>query len=146
MHTTETRGPQPGELIADFSGNTADGRTIVRRDYKGRRHLVLCFVAPLADEGRRALAAALVARYAAFRETGAEVVVFGAAASPAAPYPSLDDPDGRLHTRYGVATTPLLLVADRYGEVVVRRALADIPADLDEALATVEWLHLRCSL
>ena len=146
MQTIQARGPQPGELIADFSGNTAEGRAIVRREYKGRRHLILCFVAPLPATERPALATALAARHAAFREAGAEVVVFGGAALPTAPYPSLADADGRLHARYGVAATPILIVADRYGEVVVRRALDDLAADLDEALATVEWLQMRCSL
>ena len=146
MQTIQARGPQPGELIADFSGSAADGRTIVRREYKGRRHLILCFVAPLPAAERPTLAEALAARHAAFREAGAEVVVFGGAGSPTAPYPSLADADGRLHARYGVAATPILIVADRYGEVAVRQALADIPANLDEALATVEWLQLRCSL
>lgn len=146
MHTLQASGPQSGELIADFSGNTADGRAIVRREYKGRRHLVLCFVAPLPAAGQLMLAESLAARHAAFREAGAEVVVFGGAALRTAPYPSLADADGRLHARYGVAATPILIVADRYGEVVVRRALDDLAADLDEALATVEWLQMRCSL
>ncbi len=145
MQTTETRGPQVGELIADFSGTTAAGSTIVRREYKGRRHLILCFVAPLPAPEQSLLAEALGVRYAAFREAGGEVVVFGGSAAPATPYPTLADTDGRLHARYGAAT-PLLIVADRYGEVVVRRTLADSAADLDEALATVEWLQMRCSL
>ena len=38
-------GPQPGEMIPDFFGRAADGRMVYRREYKGRRHLVLCFIA-----------------------------------------------------------------------------------------------------
>lgn len=143
-------GPQPGELVPDFFGRAADGRTVYRREYRGRRHLVLCFVAALADDARRALHAALAARHPAMRAAGAEAVVFvcdGASAEAApCPYPVLGDAGGRMHERYGAATTPLLIAADRYGEVVLRRGLDDIPAALDEALAAVEWMQTRCSL
>jgi hypothetical protein len=140
-----TTGPQPGELIADFSGRTADGRTIFRRDFKGRRHLILCFAAPLPAPARRALLDQLAARHAAIRAASAELVTFWCDDPPAHPTTILADPDGRTHARYG-ASSPLLVAADRYGEIVLRRPLDDLPAALDEALASVEWMQMRCSL
>ncbi len=141
-------GPQPGELIPDFFGRTADGRTIYRREYKGRRHLILCFAAPLTPPARQTLLAELTARYPAYRAASAEVVVFQCDNPPASPFTSptiLADPDGQMHARYGAAA-PLLITADRYGEIVLRRRLDNIPAALDEALASVEWMQTRCSL
>lgn len=138
-------GPQPGELIADFSGRTADGRTVWRRDYKGKRHLILCFAAPLPDPARQTLLAELAARHDAIRAAGADLVIFWPADPPPHPTTILADPDNRIHARYG-ASTPLLITADRYGEIVLRRPLDDLPAALDEALASVEWMQLRCSI
>ncbi len=142
---TTTVGPQPGELIADFSGRTADGRVVWRRDFKGRRHLILCFAAPLPDHARRALLDALAARHDAIRAASAEVVTFWCDDPPAHATTILADPDGRTHARYG-AVSPLLITADRYGEIVLRRPLDDLPAALDEALASLGWMQMRCSL
>jgi hypothetical protein len=141
-------GPQPGELIPDFFGRTADGRILYRREYKGRRHLILCFAAPLPAPARQALLAELAARYPAYRAASAEVVVFQCDDPPILPVASptiLADPDGQMHARYAAAA-PLLITADRYGEIVLRRPLDNIPAALDEALASVEWMQTRCSL
>jgi hypothetical protein len=140
-----TSGPQPGDLIADFSGHAADGRAVWRRDFKGRRHLVLCFAAPLPDHVRRDLLAELTTRLPAFRAAGAEVVAFWPGDPPAEPATILADPDGRTHARYS-ATAPLLIAADRYGEIVLRRPLDNLPAALDEALAAIEWMQTRCSV
>lgn len=138
-------GPQPGQLIPDFFGRTADGRTLFRREYKGRRHLVLCFAAPLPGPARQALLAELAARHPAFDAASAAIVVFQCDAPPTLPFTVLADPDGQMHARYG-ATAPLLITADRYGEIVLRRPLDNLPAALDEALASVEWMQTRCSL
>jgi hypothetical protein len=141
-------GPQPGELIPDFFGRTADARTLYRREYKGRRHLILCFAAPLSPLARQDLLAELAARYPAYRAASAEVVVFQCDDPPISPLTSptiLADADGQMHAHYG-ATSPLLITADRYGEIVLRRPLDNIPAALDKALASVEWMQARCSL
>ena len=141
----EAAGPQPGELIPDFFGRTADGRIRYRREYKGRRHLVLCFAAPLPDPTRQELLVALAARHPAYRAAGAEVVVFQCDHPSNSTLTILADPHGQMHARYG-ASSPLLLTADRYGEIVLRRPLDNLPAALDEALASVEWMQTRCSL
>jgi hypothetical protein len=141
-------GPQPGELIPDFFGRTADGRTLYRREYKGRRHLILCFAAPLSPPTRQTLLTELATRYPAYRAASAEVVVFQCDDPPLSPLISptvLADTDGQMHARYAAAS-PLLIAADRYGEIVLRRPLDNIPAALDEALASVEWMQTRCSL
>jgi hypothetical protein len=138
-------GPQPGELIPDFFGRTADGRTLYRREHKGRRHLILCFAAPLSPPARQALLTELAARYPAYRAASAEAVVFQRDDPPCSPLTILADPNGQMHARYG-ASSSLLITADRYGEIVLRRPLDNIPAALDEALASVEWMQTRCSL
>ena len=144
--TMAATGPQPGELIPDFFGRAADGRTVYRREYKGRRHLVLCFIDPSSQPD--ALLHELAIRHPAFRATGAEIVVFCRDIPPgvATPYPILADTAGQMHERYGVTTSPLVIAADRYGEVVLRRPFNDPSAALDEALAAIEWMQTRCSL
>jgi peroxiredoxin len=136
---------QPGELLPDFFGRAADGSTLFRREYKGRRHLVLCFAASLPAPRCQELLAALVSRHPSYLAAGAEVVVFQCDNPPTSPLTILADPNGRMHARYG-ATSPLLITADRYGEIVLRRPLDDLAAALDEALASVEWMQTRCSL
>ena len=139
-------GPQPGAMIPDFFGRVADGRTVYRREYKGRRHLILCFIAPAPQPD--ALLHELAGRYPHFREAGAELIVFCRDLPPdfTPPYVILADPAGQMHERYGATDHPLLFAADRYGEIVLRRSLADPAAALDEAQTALEWMQTRCSL
>lgn len=144
--TSAPSGPQPGELIPDFFGRNAADRQVYRHEFKGRRHLILCFVAPLAPAERAGLLDQLAARHPAIREAGGEVVLF--TPDPATPHAAviLADPDGRMHDRFGATEAPLLIAADRYGEIALRRPLADPVAALDEAQAALTWMQMKCSL
>lgn len=157
--TEAETGLRIGELIPSFSGCTLDGRTIERRQYKGRRHLVLIFTHGVACAGCRALLAALARDYDACRAEGAEVLAFvpaetaSGADAPNVPFPVLAAPPA-LYERFGAlagseAVWPALYLADRYGEVVWR-ALADqdnghtLP--VDEVVPLVERMAMVCAL
>jgi peroxiredoxin len=151
-------GPRVGELIPDFSVQTTDGRTIHRRDFKGRRHLVLCFAHPQAHDGGCGLLTALDGAYADYRAGRAEVLVVvppaGAPGGEAYPFPVTADEGGVVRARFGVAGGAALFIADRYGEVVVRVDSTEADGTPAEPcglpLATVpmalEWLETRCGL
>jgi hypothetical protein len=149
-----TTGPQVGDLIPDFAARTVDGRAIVRREFKGRHHLVLCFAASGAGDDGRALIATADAAHAAWQaERAAALVVLppGVMVAPAAAtVPLVLDADGDLRARFGVGTGAMLLIADRYGEVVLRQESAGdaegIGLPLDEVRPILELLEMRCSL
>ncbi|MGN6562541.1 MAG: redoxin domain-containing protein [Thermomicrobiales bacterium] len=157
--TEAETGLRIGELIPSFSGCTLDGRTIERRQYKGRRHLVLIFTHGVACAGCRALLAALARDYGAFRAEGAEVLAFvpaetvAGADAPNVPFPVLASPPA-LYASFGAlaggeAVWPALYLADRYGEVVWR-ALADQDGGhtlpVDEVVPLVERMAMVCAL
>jgi hypothetical protein len=145
-------------LIPDFTVQTAEGRRIHRRDFKGRRHLVICFAHPQASDEGRGLLAEVAASYDAFRAGRAEVLVVplsdGAAAGEDYPFPVVADAGGVLRSRFGATDGAALIIADRYGEVVVRvdstEADGTPPEPYGLPLATVlmalEWLETRCGL
>ncbi|MFN8515383.1 MAG: hypothetical protein U0841_22895 [Chloroflexia bacterium] len=144
--TATATGPQPGELIADFSGRTADGRIVWRRDYKGKRHLILCFAAPLPDPARQLLLAALAARHDAILAAGANLVTFWPADPPAHPTTILADPDNRIHP-------PLRRIhpAPDHRRPLRRNRPAPPPRrpprrPPTKFFASVEWMQLRCSV
>ena len=168
-------GPGVGDLIPPFTLEAVGGGVVRRHDYRGRRHLILVFTHGIGCPSCAALLETLAARYADYRAEGAEVLAFLPADEPrcaaradgarALPYPMLCDSEGRARARYGARTPagePLaaLLVADRYGEVVLR-AVADEAPDrstravptaachglpLDEVLPLVGLLQVRCSI
>ena len=154
---TVSAGPRVGDLLPDFTVRTIDGRTIHRREFKGRRHLILCFAHPQARDGGCGLLAELTGVYAACRAERAELlVVLPATAGETAtgPFPIVVDDEGLLRARFGAVATAALFIADRYGEIVVRHdgldadgarpALYGLPID---TLSTVlGWLETRCSL
>lgn len=141
-----------GALLPDFTVRTLEGRTIHRRDFKGRRHLVLCF-APAAVSDFDGLVAALAAAVPAWRaERAALLLLIPAGASlpgeDGAEF-SAADHDGQVRERFGVGPGAALFIADRYGEIVFHAAAdATRPADvpLGEVLPILEQLELRCSL
>ncbi len=169
-------GPGVGNLIPPFILEAVGGGMVRRHDYRGRRHLILVFTHRAGCPSCAALLEALAARYADYRAEGAEVLAFLPAdesrcvaqtdSAGALPYPLLCDADGRVGARYGAQTPtgePLaaLLVADRYGEVVLQAVAGDAsnsstPAaaadaalhglPLDEVLPLVGLLQVRCSI
>jgi peroxiredoxin len=159
MGTEAGTGLRVGELIPSFSGCTLDGRTIERRQYKGRRHLMLIFTHGAACADCRALLAALAQDYAACRAEGAEVLAFvpaetaAGANAPDVPFPVLAVPPA-LYARFGAlaggeAVRPALYLADRYGEVVWRalndqNSGHDLP--VDEVVPLVERMAMVCAL
>lgn len=138
-------GPQPGQLMPDFAVRTLDGRTIHRRDFKGRRHLVVCFAPPTPGN----LLDTLAAQYADLRsERGELIVALAADAAPAGhPYPLVDgEGAAELRRRFGVTEPSELFVCDRYGEVVLRVAGTAEALPIDEMLPALQWMETRCSL
>ena len=140
--------PAVGALIPDFSTQTFGGQCIHRRDFKGRRHLVICFAA----EGDSApLLATLATMIPAWRAERADALLILPAMSG-----SIDanvaaivvaDGEGALRKRFGVGANAALFIADRYGEIVCHATTAtalDLP--LDEVLPILEQIEMRCSL
>jgi peroxiredoxin len=155
---TALAGPRVGELIPDFTVQTVAARRIHRREFKGRRHLVLCFAHPQASDGGQGLLAAIASGYDTYRAGRAEVLVVlpsdGAAGGEGYPFPVVADAGGVLRSRFGATDGAALIIADRYGEVVVRVDSTEIAGGTPEPyglpLATVpmalEWLETRCGL
>ena len=160
---------QPGDLLPPFMLRAVDGATVRRADYRGRRHLVLCFVPEALSAASRALLVALARCHDAHRAAGAEtlaVVPAGTAGEEIAqvlralPYPVLYDAGGVVQAGLGARDAagepaPALCVADRYGEIALRAvgrpapdlsAAADLGLPLDDILPTLELLQVRCSL
>lgn len=152
-------GLSVGQLIPSFTACTRAGQEITRRQYKGRRHLVLIFTHGAACAGCRALLTALAAGYDACRAEGAEVLAFvPVEAMPVTgvlevQFPVLVAPPA-LYARFGAlapdgAVQPALYLADRYGEVVWR-ALGDQDdshaIEVAEIVPLVERLAMVCAL
>lgn len=137
-----------GTLLPDFSVRTSDGRAIHRRDFKGRRHLVVCF-APLDRAELDVFVAPLATVVPSWRAERAELllclpegVVLNADPSAAL---IVEDHGNRLRGRFGVARGAALFIADRYGEIVYH-ATGATTVPVDEVLPTLELLEMRCSL
>jgi peroxiredoxin len=155
---TAWAGPRVGELIPDFTVQTVEGRRIHRRDFKGRRHLVICFAHPQASDGGQGLLGAIAGSYDAYRAGRGEVLVVlssdGAMGEEGYPFPVVADVGGVLCSRFGTTDGAALIIADRYGEVVVRVDSTEVdgapPEPYGLPLATVpmalEWLETRCGL
>jgi alkyl hydroperoxide reductase subunit AhpC len=150
----EPTGPKIGALLPDFTVRTLAGRTIHRRDFKGRRHLVLCFAHAATSDGGQGLATALATAYPAWRAERAELllIVSGTGDLVVAPeaLPIIADAEGHLRARFGVGTEAALFIADRYGEIAFYEngesptGVQGLP--LDQVLPTLELLEMRCSL
>ncbi len=160
---------QPGDLLPPFMLRAVDGATVRRADYRGRRHLVLCFVPEVLSGASRALLAALARCQEAYRAAGAETLAVVPAETAGAevertlralPYRVLYDAGGVVQAGLGArgaagVPRPALCIADRYGEIAllaVGRAASDLSAtadlglSLDDILPTLELLQVRCSL
>lgn len=150
----EPTGPKIGVLLPDFTVETLTGRTIHRRDFKGRKHLVVCFAQAEVGAAGQGLAAAIAALYPSWQTERAETLLIvtapdGIATALTSP-PIVIDADGQLRARFGVGTEATLFVADRYGEIAFYATggaaitLQGLP--LDGVLPTLELLEMRCSL
>ncbi len=136
-----------GALLPDFTVQTTAGCTIYRRDFKGRQHLVIYFVA----DAEPALIQALTAAYPAWQAERAEVLLITAVApAVTGPFSIIVDQAEQLRSRFGVGDADTLLIADRYGEVVLAVAgAAAVVAQLlptDEILSLLERLEMQCAL
>jgi alkyl hydroperoxide reductase subunit AhpC len=146
-------GSKIGTLLPDFTVETTTGRTIHRREFKGRKHLVVCFAEVGVGNAQR-LAAAVAPLYPSWRAERAEgllVVTAPIVAARDTPMPPIIvDTDGQLRVRFGVGTEAALFIADRYGEIAFYAAVAADTATqglpLDEVLPRLEQLEMRCSL
>jgi len=159
LRTLEPTGHKTGVLLPDFTVETMTGRTIHRREFKGRKHLVICF-APAGSglDGQRFIAA-VAANALGWQAERAETLMI--VPDPVAPASAAIDPlsqalaivvdvDGHLRTRFGVGAEAAVFIADRYGEIVFYAAGTTIIAGhgsrLDEILPLLELLEMRCSL
>lgn len=150
----EPTGPKLGVLLPDFTVETTTGRTIHRREFKSRKHLVVCFTQAGVATDTQALAAAVTALYPSWQGERAECLLIvtdpvGITSAPTSP-PIIADAAGQLRARFGVGTAAALFIADRYGEIAFYATGADAPATqglpLDEVLPTLELLEMRCAL
>ncbi len=147
-------GPKLGALLPDFTVETTTGRTIHRREFKGRKHLVVCFAQAGVITAEEGLAAAVAALYPAWQAERAECLLIvtdpaGISITPTLP-PLVVDADGPLRARFGVGRAAALFIADRYGEIALFATATDPTATqglpLAEVLPTLELLEMRCSL
>ena len=154
VRSLDPTGPKVGVLLPDFTVETIAGRTIHRREFKGRKHLVICFAQVGAGTHSRGLVTAIASAYPAWQAERAECLLIvnepvDDAVSPTSP-PIVVDTDGQLRARFGVGDGAALFVADRYGEIALYATAADATATqslpLDEVLPTLELLEMRCSL
>lgn len=150
----EPTGPKTGVLLPDFSVETTAGRRIHRREFKGRKHLVVCFAHAGVGTADQGLTAAITALYPSWQGEHAECLLLvtdpaETAIAPASP-PIVVDVDGLLRARFGVGNEAALFIADRYGEIAFYAAGADATVThglpLDEVLPILELLEMRCSL
>src|SRR5579859_7447473 len=150
-----------GEMLPQFRLPAADGRTVQLWDYKQRQALVLIILhgPDCAECGR--LLEAYAARYAEFREQGAELLALLPApleqverlqAELRLPFPLLADATGETLARLSAwdvarrAAQPAILVADRYGALYRRSSAASegaLPAP-DVALKDLEYIGMQC--
>jgi hypothetical protein len=140
--------PPLGTLLPDFTVQTCDGRTIHRRDLKGRHHLVLCF-APLGHDDLTTFTALLLSTAPAWRAERAAVLVLvpeGASlVGDRGQSVIAEDHGARLRARFGVDHGAAIFIADRYGEIVYH-AIGKTTVPVDDVLPTLELLEMRCSL
>ena len=141
-----------GALLPDFTVRTIDGRTVHRRDFKGHRHLVICFAPLVGADAPDAPVDALAAQLPSWRAERAELL-FCLPAGAVLPDEGglglvVADHDGPLRERFGVGPGAALFIADRYGEIVFHAvgsaSFADLP--LGEVLPILERIEMRCSL
>jgi peroxiredoxin len=149
------QGPHEGTLLPDFTMYFRDGRTLYRRELKGRSHAVIVFLPEYRPGEASALLRAIDAHLPAWQAARAAVLVVLTAAradeTESLSFEPVLDRDGTLRARFGVGPCGALFVADRYGEIVLRvdGAAADGDASalsLDEVTPTLELLEIRCSL
>lgn len=119
------------------------GHEISLWDYKQQQPVVLVFC----GEDGEALLGSFAARYADYRNAGAEVLAIMAEPPPAAaqwPFPILIDSGGRTSARY-VEHTPVILVLDSYNTLYERvdGPWPDSP-DHRRLLSAIRETELRC--
>ena len=137
-----------GTLLPDFTVRTRDGRTIHRRDFKGRRHLVICF-APLDHGDLATFVAPIMTAASSWRGERAEILLLvpedSALPGEYGQVLVAEDRGEQLRDRFGVGRDAALFIADRYGEIVhCAKEMALVP--VGEVLPLLELLEMRCSL
>lgn len=120
------------------------GREISLWDYKQRQPVVLVFC----GEDGEALLRGFAARYAEYRNAGAEVLAITPNPPSAAaqwPFPILIDSDGRTRDRY-VEHTPVIMVLDSYNTLYERMDGPWPGGDPDHRrlLSAIRESELRC--
>jgi peroxiredoxin len=148
-------GPPPGERLPYFELPDSRGGTSGPQRYRGRRILVLAFVADGACAPCLDLLRQFKDTYADLAEEEAEVLAVARLDQPRArrlaeelrlPFPVLADPQGAAHARYG-AKDLAVYVADRYGEVQERWLTngdrSALPSQKD-VFERVRFIALQC--
>lgn len=152
-----SQGPHVGDLLPDFSLRLTDGRQVHRRDLKGRHHAVIAFLPGGSLGSNTALLRTLAAHESGWRAARAAVlIVLPAGDEPLAgdlPFILVLDREGALRRRFEVGPQGALIMADLYGEVVLRLDDAAMltpdargESPLDQVLPTLGLLEMRCSL
>jgi peroxiredoxin len=109
----EPAGPKTGVLLPDFTVETMTGRTIHRREFKGRKHLVICFApAAFAVVGQQ-LVTAVAAKSLAWQAERAETLVI-------VPGPVATDP-----VAIAALPTALAIVVDIDGQLLALFGVGD---------------------
>lgn len=142
-------------MLPDFTLHFCEGRTLHRRELKGRAHAAIVFLPEQHERQDPALLSAIAAALSAWRATRAAVLVILPPGDDGSSVdPTLDpvlDTDGTLHARFGAGPGGALIVADRYGEIALRADGTEDAAGagrlpLGEVTPTLELLEMRCSL
>lgn len=147
--------PAQREMAPDFTLQSSTGRAYQLSSFRGRRNLLLLFLAD-GKHNTEALVTALAAHREELEqeeETQVLLVFRGNMVSCEAlrrrdhiPFTVLADEDGRVHDRYGAANSPALYLTDRYGEIYDARRISEGAAlpDADDILASVRHINAAC--
>jgi peroxiredoxin len=159
--STATVGMEPcgiiGQILPDFAVPSSRGEMIRASDFRGRKALVLVLAGGASSAGHRQLLAELSRAYGALRAEDAEVVAVLRVTRNELetqdltyPFIVLADEAGSVHQRFGCdgtgnAVMPLVVLADRYGEIcATSREEPGLAASVAPILAWLEFINSLC--
>ncbi len=147
--------PSEREMAPDFTLQSSTGRSYQLSSFRGRRNLVLLFLAGGNSQPQSLVAALHAHREELEQEEETQVLLLFRGNMVACEalrkrdhiaFTVLADEDGRVHERYRAGNSPALYLTDRYGEIYQARRTADgasLP-DADDILASIRHINAAC--